>query len=146
MKKLRRDYNILKQFWSISCVMIDYGHIFPQTSLWFGEKTAFLTQKNWFHAITRLFNLKTIFIRNKLAKYNFTATAKFRQNRFSYSNTQKHAQNWLFWSIFSFFLFLRYVFWELWTHHLLFNSSNVGRNIRNDRYMPQVYIKQNFQI
>ena len=115
--------------------MFDY--IFP--------KKTFVT-KSWFHAIPRFFSFPIILICKKWSKYNFTATAKFRRNRFSYSNTQKHAQNWLFWGIFSFFLFLRYIFWELWTHNLLFYSSNVGRNIPNDRYMPQVYIKRNFQI
>ena len=146
VKKLRRDYNTLKQFWSISCLMFDYGHIFPQITLWFGEKSAFLSQKSWFHAISRLFSFPTILICKKWSKYNFTATAKFRRNRFSYSNTPKHVQNWLFLGIFSFFLFLRTIFWEVWTQNLLFYSSNVGRNIPNDRYMPQVYIKRSFQI
>ena len=68
--------------------MFDYGHIFPRQKCWFGEKSAFLTQKTWFHAISRLFSFPTIFICKKWAKYNFTATAKFRQNRFSYSNTK----------------------------------------------------------
>ena len=81
--------------------MFDYGHIFPQTTLRFGEKTAFLTQKPWFHAISRHFSFPTIFICKKWAKYNFTAMAKFRRNRFSYSNTPKHFKNWLFLGIFS---------------------------------------------
>ena len=103
-------------------------------------------KKTWLHAIAQLFSIPTIIICKKWAKYNLTATAKFKRNTFGYSNTPKHAQNWLFWGIFSFFLFLRYIFWELWAHYLLLNSSNVGRNITNDRYMPQVYIKRNFQI
>ena len=126
--------------------MFDYGHIFPQTTLRFGEKTAFLTQKPWFHAISRLFSFPTIFICKKWAKYNFTAMAKFRRNRFSYWNTPKHGQNWLFWGIFSFFLILKFIYREVWTHNLLLYSSNVGWNISNDRYMPQRYIKRNFQI
>ena len=144
--KLRWEYNILKHFQSISCLMFEYRHIFPQESLWFGGKSAFLTQNTWFHAISRLFSFPTILICKKWSKYNFTATAKFRRNRFSYSNTPKHVQNWLFLGIFSFFLFLRSIFWELWTQNLLFYSSNVGWNILNDRFMPQVYKKRNFQI
>ena len=114
---------------------------FPPKTLWFGAKSAFLSQKSWFHAISRLFSFPTILICKKWSKYNFTATAKFRRNRFSYSNTPKHVQNWLFLGIFSFFLFLRSIFWELWTQNLLFYSSNVGWNIPNDRFMPQVYKK-----
>ena len=77
---------------------------------------------------------------------NFTATSKFRRNRFCCSNSPKHTRNWLFWGIFSFFLFLRSLFWELRTPNLLFHSSNVGLNVLNDWSMPEVYIKRNFQI
>ena len=127
--------------------MFDYGHIFPRQKCWFGEKLAFLTQKTWFHAISRLFSFPTIFICKKWAKYNFTAMAKFRRNRFGYSNTPKHVQNWLFLGIFSFFLFLRSFFLRtLRTQNLFFYLSNVGWNIPNDRFMPQVYKKRNFQI
>ena len=135
--KLSSAPPILKQFQSISCLIFQYGHIFPQKTLWFGEKSTFLTQKTWFHAISRLFSFPTIFICKKWAKYNCTAAAKFRRNRFRYSNTPKHAQNWLFLGIFSFFLFLRTIFWELWTQNLLFYSSNVWWIIPNDRSMPQ---------
>ena len=124
--KLRWEYNILEHFGSISCEMFDYGHIYPQKTLWFGEKMAFLSQKSWFHAISWLFSFPTILICKKWTQYNFTATAKFRRTRFSCSNTPKHAQNWLFLGIFSFFLFLRSLFWELWAPNLLFHSSNVG--------------------
>ena len=127
-------------------LLFDYGHIFPRQKCWFGEKSAFLTQKTWFHAISRLFSFPTIFICKKWAKYNFTATAKFRRKRFGYSNTPKHAQNWLFLGIFSFFLFLRSLFWELWTPNLLFHSSNVGLKILKNWSMPLIYIKPNFQI
>ena len=48
-------------------------------------------------------------------KYNFSAGAKLRRNRFSHSKTPKHAQNWLFLGIFSFFLFLRSIFWTVRT-------------------------------
>ena len=108
--KLRWEYNILKHFGSISCEMFDYGHIFPQKTLWFGEKMAFLSQKSWFHAISWLFSFPTILICKIWTKYNFTATAEFRRTRFSCSNTPKHAQNWLFLGVFSFFLFLRSLF------------------------------------
>ena len=92
---------------------------FPQKTLWFGKKPAFLSQKSWFQAISRLISFPTILICKKWTKYKFTATAKFRRNRFIYSNTPKHAQNWLFLGIFLFFLFLRSIFWELWTQNLL---------------------------
>ena len=121
--KLRWEYNISKQFQSISCLNVWLRAHFPPSMIW--GKLAFLTQKTWFHAISRLFSFPTIFICKKWAKYNFTATAKFRRNRFGYSNTPKHAQNWLFWGIFSFFLFLMSIFWELWTRNLLCCSSNV---------------------
>ena len=125
--KLRWEYNILKHFGSISCEMFDYGHIFPQKTLWFGEKMAFLSQKSWFHAISWLFSFPTILICKIWTKYNFTATAEFRRTRFSCSNTPKHAQNWLFWGIFSFFSFFDVpFFWELWAPNLLFHASNVG--------------------
>ena len=51
----------------------------------------------------------------------------------------------MFSGIFSFLLFLRSVFWDLWTPNLPFRSSDVGLNILNDWFMPQVYIKRNFQ-
>ena len=63
----------------------------------------FWHKKTWLHAIARLFSIPTILICKKLTRYNFTAAAKSRRNIFSYSNTPKHAQNWLFWGIFSFF-------------------------------------------
>ena len=99
---------------------------FPSKTLWFGAKSAFLSLKSWFHAISRLFSFPTIFFCKKWAKYNFTAMAKYRRNRFGYSNTPKYVQNWLFLGIFSFFLFLMSIFWELWTRNLLCCSSNVG--------------------
>ena len=103
--KLRWEYNILKHFGSISCEMFDYGHIFPQKTLWFGEKMAFLSQKSWFHAISWLFSFPTILICKIWTKYNFTATAEFRRTRFSCSNSPKHAQNWPFWAFSHFFFF-----------------------------------------
>ena len=39
--------------------------------------------------------------------------AKFRRNRFSYSNTPKYGQNWVFLPIFSFFPFLNSIFLNL---------------------------------
>ena len=75
--------------------------IYPQTSLWFGEKAAFLTQKTWFHAIPWLFSFPTIFI----CKNEQNITLQLRRNRFSFSNTQKHAQNWLLWAFPHFFCF-----------------------------------------
>ena len=103
--KLRYKYNILKQVQSISCLDFLLRAHFCQKKLWFGEKSRFLTQKTWFHAISGLFSIPTILISKRWTKYNFTATAKFRRNRFSCSNTPKHAQNWLFLGIFSFLLF-----------------------------------------
>ena len=44
--KLRWEDNILQLFQSISCLMFDCGHISTPKILWFGEKSAFLTQKN----------------------------------------------------------------------------------------------------
>ena len=44
--KLRLEYNILKHFQSILCIMFEYRHISPPKVLRFGEKSAFLTQKN----------------------------------------------------------------------------------------------------
>ena len=90
------------------------GH-FPQKSFVIWWKLAFLTQKTWFHAISRLFSFSTNLICKNCTKYNFLAKAKFRRNRFSYSNTPKYAQNWLFLAIFPFFLFLRSIFWKVRT-------------------------------
>ena len=67
------------------------------------KKQHFWYKKIWFHAIPRLFSFPSSLICKKWSKYNFTATAKFRRNRFSYSNTPKHAQSWLFRGIYSFF-------------------------------------------
>ena len=103
--------------------MFEYRHNSLCKTVWFGEKSAFLTQKTWFHAISRLFSFPTILICKKCTKYNFIATAKFRRNRFSYSNTPKHAQNWLFLAIFSFFLFLRSIFFTLGIKKSPFCSS-----------------------
>ena len=105
---------------------------FPPNKFVIWSKSSIFDTKTWF---------PTIFIYKKWEKFNFTAMAKLRRNRFSYSNTPKHVQNWLFLGIFSFFLFLRSIFWELWTQNLLFYSSNVGWNIQNDLFMPQVYKK-----
>ena len=120
--------------------MFDYGHISPPKQLCdLVKKNSIFDTRILNLCYSTTFQLPNSFICKKWAKYNFTA--KFRRNRFSYSNTPKHVQNWLFLGIFSFFLFLRSIFWELWTQNLLFYSSNVGWNIPNDRLMPQVYKK-----
>ena len=85
---------------------------FPQKSLWFNEKSTFLTQKTWFHTFPRLFSIPTILISKRWTKYNKTATAKFRRNSFScLNNNPKLAV----FGQFLIFLFLRSFFWELWT-------------------------------
>ena len=44
--KLRWEYNILKHFQSVSCLMFAYRHILPRETLWFGGKSAFLAWEN----------------------------------------------------------------------------------------------------
>ena len=51
----------------------------------------------------------------------------------------------VFWSFFNFSVFGS-IFWELQTQNMLCYFSNVGWNIPNDRFMPQVNKKRNFQI
>ena len=52
--------------------MFDNGHIFPPKTLWFGEKSAFLSQKSWCHAIPRLFR--------KFSENDQNITLQLRQN------------------------------------------------------------------
>ena len=59
-----------------------------------------------------LLSFPIIIISKNGKKCNFSARVKFRRNRFSHSKTPKHAQNWLFLIVFSFFLFLRSTFSE----------------------------------
>ena len=141
-----KEKNILKQFESISCLMFDYGHISPQKLCDLVKNQHFCHKK----ADSTLFHDFSTSQPSWSAKNDQNTILQLRQNSgktdlvtLIHKNMPKIG---CFGAFSHFFLFLRYVFWELWTHHLLFNSSNVGRNIRNDRYMPQVYIKQNFQI
>ena len=52
--------------------MFVYRHIFPPKTLWFGEKSAFLSQKSWCHAIPRLFR--------KFSENDQNITLQLRQN------------------------------------------------------------------
>ena len=117
------------------------GTFFPKNKLCNLVKNQHFCHKKMIPRYSTAFQLSNHLDLQKLTKCNFTATAKFRQNRFRNSNAPKHAQNWLFLGIFSFCLFLRSIFWELWTPNLLFNSSIVKWNTPNVRYMPQVYKK-----
>ena len=83
---------------------------FPPKQFVIWWKISIFVTKSWFLAISRLFSFPTILICKKWSKYNFTATAKFRQSRFCHSNTPKHAKKRLFLGIFLFILFLRTFF------------------------------------
>lgn len=109
------------------------------------NKGTFSLRKLQFHAIPWLFGFPTIFICKKWAKYNFTATAKLRQTRFSYLNTPKHTQNWLFWGIFSFFCCWGLFFEKFESIICFFYASSVWWNIPNDWYIPQVYENGTFK-
>ena len=59
--------------------------------------------KNLIPYYSRTFKLPNHLHQHKINKYNFTAMAKFRRNKFSYLNTPRHAQIWLFLGIFLIF-------------------------------------------
>ena len=67
VKKLRWEYNTLKQFESISCLMFNYGHIFPR-KLWFGEKSAFLSRKKLIPRYSKTFQLPKQLDKQKMIK------------------------------------------------------------------------------
>ena len=103
--KHKCEFNISKQFQSIVCLIFDLRYILTKNTWWFGKKSTFLTQNILLRAIAGLLSFPTIIISKNGKKYNFSARAKLRRNRFSHSKTPKHAQNWLFLTVFSFFLF-----------------------------------------
>ena len=55
-------------------------------------------------------------------------TAKFRQNRISYSNTPEHAKNWLFWGIFFIFSVFEVHFLRILNPKSVFLSIKIGMN------------------
>ena len=128
--------------------MFDCGHIFPQKTLWFGEKNSiFDTQKT----DSTLFHDFSASQPSSSAKNEQNITLQLWQNSGETDLVTLIHQNMskidCFWSFSHFFRFWG-PFLELWTQNqnLLFYSSNVGWNISNDRFMPQVYKKRNFQI
>ena len=137
--KLRWEYNISKQFQSISCLNVWLRAHVPPSNIFDTKKPDFTL----FHDFSA--SQPSSFARNEQ-----NITLQLRQNSSETDLVTRTHQNMpkigCFGAFSHFFLFLRYVFWELWAHNLLFNSSNLGRNIPNDWYMPQVYIKRNFQI
>ena len=119
---------------------------FPQKTLWFGEKSTFLTQKTWFHAISRLVSFPTIFICKKWAKYNYNSYGKIQAKQIWLLKYTKTCPKLAVFGHFLISSFFEVPFLGTWSPNLHFHSSNVGWNTLNDWSMPQVYIKQNFQI
>ena len=124
--KHKCEFNISKQFQSIVCLIFDLRYILTKNTWWFGKKSTFSTQNILWRAMAGLLSFPTIIISKNGKKYNFSARAKLRRNRFSHSKTPKHAQNWLFLTVFSFFLFLRSTFFTLWIKKSPFYSSNAA--------------------
>ena len=82
---------------SVYCMSnIWFRYILTENMLWFGKKATFLTWNILLRVIAGLFRFPPIIIRKNDKKYNFTAGAKLRRNRFSHSKTPKYAQNWRF--------------------------------------------------
>ena len=126
--------------------MFDYGHISPPKALWFSKKkTAFLTQKPDF----MLFHDFSASQPSSSSKNEQNITLQLWQNSGEIDLASKIHQNMpqinCFGAFSHFFCFWN-LFFEKFEPIICIYSSNVGWNILNDWYMPQMYIKQNFQI
>ena len=114
--------------------MFEYGLIFPLTSLWFSEKQHFRHKK----PDSTLFHDFSASQPSSSAKNEQNVALKLWQNSGETDLVTLIHKNITKIGCFGAFSHF-FCFWELWTHKLFFYSANVGRNIPNDRYMPQVY-------
>ena len=148
VKKLRRDYNTLKHFWSISCLMTmsDYGHISPKQVCDLVKKT-----QHFWHTKpdSTLFHGFSASQPSSSAKNEQNMTLQLRQNSGeSYLVTLIHKSMPKFGCFGAFSHF--FCFWGTFLEKLepiicfFIHQMWDEISIPNDWYLPQVYIKRNF--
>ena len=143
--KHKCEFNNSKQIQPIVCLIFDLRYILTKNTWWFGKKSTFSTQNILWRAMAGLLSFPTIIISKNGKKYNFSARAKLRRNRFSHSKTPKHAQNWLFLTVFSFFLFLRSTFFTLWIKNHNFIHQMHHKIPPNDLMWPFLNRRRDFE-